>query len=112
MLSPRVAQQMIGLGLLESIDEADLLSRADPDDADGDGISGRPNLVWSGPRAVAMGRFGWKAGQATIAEQAAAAMAGDIGIANPLAPIRPATARRRRALAWRPRPAPPRASRI
>ena len=33
-----------------------------------------------------MGRFGWKAGQARIAEQAAAAMAGDIGIANPLAP--------------------------
>ena len=33
-----------------------------------------------------MGRFGWKAGQARIAEQAAAAMAGDIGIANPPAP--------------------------
>ena len=87
MLSPRVAQQMIGLGLLESIDEADLVSRADPDDADGDGISGRPNLVWSETEGrVAMGRFGWKAGQARIAEQAAAAMAGDIGIANPLAP--------------------------
>ena len=44
-----------------------------------------------------MGRFGWKAGQARIAEQAAAAMAGsDIGIANG-DPIPPATARRRRA---------------
>jgi CxxC motif-containing protein (DUF1111 family) len=85
MLSPRVAQPMIGLGLLEAIPEADLLARADPD---GDGISGRPNLVWSEAEdRVAMGRFGWKAGQARIAEQAASAMAGDIGLSNPLAPF-------------------------
>ena len=38
---------MIGLGLLEAVPEADILALADPDDADGDGISGRPNLVWS-----------------------------------------------------------------
>jgi CxxC motif-containing protein (DUF1111 family) len=88
MLSPRVAQPMIGLGLLEAIPEADLLARADPEDADGDGISGRPNLAWSETAGrVAMGRFGWKAGQARIAEQAAAAMAGDIGVSNPLAPF-------------------------
>ncbi|MGD9507611.1 MAG: di-heme oxidoredictase family protein [Geminicoccaceae bacterium] len=88
MLSPRVAQPMIGLGLLEAVPEADLLARADPDDMDGDGISGRPNLVWSETEGrVAMGRFGWKAGQARIAEQAASAMAGDIGISNPLAPF-------------------------
>ena len=87
MLSPRVAQPMIGLGLLEAVAEPDLLARADPDDANGDGISGRPNLVWSEIEGrVAMGRFGWKAGQANVAEQAAAAMAGDIGISNPLAP--------------------------
>jgi CxxC motif-containing protein (DUF1111 family) len=78
---------MIGLGLLEAVAEADLLARADPDDADGDGITGRPNLVWSEAEGrVAMGRFGWKAGQSGVDEQAAAAMAGDIGIANPLAP--------------------------
>lgn len=88
MLSPRVAQPMIGLGLLEAIPEADLLARADPDDADGDSISGRPNLVWSEEAGRAlMGRFGWKAGQASIAAQAASAMAGDIGISNPLAPF-------------------------
>ncbi len=87
MLSPRVAQPMIGLGLLEAIPEADLLAREDPDDADGDGISGRSNRVWSDVQGrVAMGRFGWKAGKATIAEQAAAAMAGDIGVSNPLEP--------------------------
>jgi CxxC motif-containing protein (DUF1111 family) len=87
MLSPRVAQPMIGLGLLEAIDEVDILAAADPDDADGDGISGRPNWVWSAAeQRVTLGRFGWKAGKATIPDQAAAAMAGDIGVGNPLAP--------------------------
>lgn len=87
LLSPRVAPPMIGLGLLEAIAEEDLLAKADPDDLDGDGISGRANQVWSGARAeVAIGRFGWKAGNATIADQSAGAMAGDIGVSNPLAP--------------------------
>ena len=40
MISPRVAPQMIGLGLLEAVPEATLLALADPSDADGDGISG------------------------------------------------------------------------
>ena len=54
MLSPRVAPQMIGLGLLEAIPVEDLLANADPDDADGDGISGRPNIVWSKEFAAPM----------------------------------------------------------
>jgi CxxC motif-containing protein (DUF1111 family) len=87
MVSPRVAPQMIGLGLLEAVPEADILARADPDDADGDGISGRPNIVWSGEqRRPMLGRFGWKAGQPSIREQAAAAFAGDIGISTPIHP--------------------------
>jgi CxxC motif-containing protein (DUF1111 family) len=87
MLSPRVAPPMIGLGLLEAVADADILARADPDDADGDGISGRPNRVWSADReAIVPGRFGWKAGEPTIDQQGSHAMAGDIGIANPLAP--------------------------
>ena len=47
MTSPRVAPPMIGLGLLEAVAESDILARADPDDADGDGISGRPRSAWS-----------------------------------------------------------------
>lgn len=87
MLSPRVAPQMIGLGLLEAIPVEDLLAGADPDDADGDGISGRPNIVWSIEYgAPMMGRFGHKAGMPTIMEQSAAAFAGDIGISSPLYP--------------------------
>src|SRR5262245_23737522 len=45
-VSPRTAPFNFGLGLLAAIDEATILARADPDDADGDGISGRPNRVW------------------------------------------------------------------
>ena len=86
-LSPRVAPPVIGMGLLEAIAEADILAAADPDDRDGDGISGRPNLAWSDEHAKTMlGRFGWKAAQPTVAQQAAAAFLGDIGIATPLYP--------------------------
>ena len=87
MFSPRVAPQMIGLGLLEAIPAADILALADPKDADGDGISGRANIVWSVEFKQAMlGRFGLKAGLPTIREQSAAAFSGDIGISSPLFP--------------------------
>ena len=85
MLSPRVAPQMIGLGLLEAIPAADILAWADPDDLDGDGISGRANIVWSAEFDMPMlGRFGLKAGSPTVREQSAGAFAGDIGISNPI----------------------------
>ena len=87
MTSPRVAPPMIGLGLLEAIAESDVMARADPGDADGDGISGRARRVWSPSNGrMMLGRFGWKAGAATIVDQSAAAMSGDIGVSNPLAP--------------------------
>ena len=87
MLSARVAPPMIGVGLLEAIDADDILTWADPDDGNGDGISGRPNQVWSVEQQRPMlGRFGWKAGEPSIAQQSAHAFAGDIGISSPLAP--------------------------
>ena len=87
MLSPRVTPPIIGMGLLEAIPAEDILAGADPDDADGDGISGRPNRVWSDEHQRPMlGRFGWKAGQPTVAQQAASAFRGDIGISTPLYP--------------------------
>lgn len=89
-ISPRVAQQMIGLGLLEAIPAADILAGADPDDADGDGISGRANMVWSVEYGREMlGRFGLKAETPTVREQSAAAFLGDIGISTPLFPKAP-----------------------
>ena len=87
MLSPRVAPQMIGLGLLEAVPSADIMALADPDDLDKNGVSGRANIVWSDEFDQPMlGRFGHKAGTATIRQQSAAAFAGDIGISNPLFP--------------------------
>lgn len=87
MLSPRIAPQMIGLGLLEAIPAADILAAADPDDLDGDGISGRPNIVWSVEYDQPMlGRFGLKAGLPTIRHQTASAFSGDIGISTSLLP--------------------------
>jgi CxxC motif-containing protein (DUF1111 family) len=87
MLSPRVTPQMIGLGLLEAIPAADILANEDPADADGDGISGRANIVWSAEFDRPMlGRFGLKAGAPTIKAQSAGAFAGDIGISSPLHP--------------------------
>jgi CxxC motif-containing protein (DUF1111 family) len=87
MLSPRVAGPMIGLGLLEMVDEADIVARADPDDRDADGISGRPNHVWSMEHGRPMlGRFGWKAGRATIRDQTAGAFSGDMGLSTELLP--------------------------
>jgi CxxC motif-containing protein (DUF1111 family) len=86
MISPRVAPPMIGMGLLEAIADRDILAFADPDDADGDGISGRPNYGWDDTaKKVALTRFGWKAGQPTIAQQSAYAFAGDMGISSRLA---------------------------
>jgi len=87
MLSPRIAPPMIGLGLLEVIPEADILAKADPDDTDGDGISGKPQMSWDRKSGrPALGRYGWKAGTATVRQQVADAFAGDIGISTPLAP--------------------------
>jgi len=87
MISPRVAPQMIGLGLIEAIAAADILAHADPDDANGDGISGRAQIVPSAEFGVPMlGRFGLKAGAPTIRAQSAGAFAGDMGLSTRLHP--------------------------
>ena len=85
LLSPRVAPQMIGLGLLEAIPDEKLQALADPDDHNGDGISGRMNQVWnSATQKHDIGRFGWKAGQPDLRNQNAAAALGDIGLTTSL----------------------------
>jgi CxxC motif-containing protein (DUF1111 family) len=87
MMSPRVGPAMIGLGLLEALDEQTVLALADENDADGDGISGRANYVWDEKRQKSMlGRFGWKANQPTIEQQTSGAFLGDIGITSPMFP--------------------------
>jgi CxxC motif-containing protein (DUF1111 family) len=87
LMSARVANQVIGLGLLEAIPEATLLAWSDPNDRNGDGISGRPNYVWDyHNNRQAIGRFGWKANQPHLLQQTAAAFNGDMGITTSLFP--------------------------
>ena len=87
MFSARVAPAMPGLGLLEAVPEAAILALEDPDDRDGDGISGRANRVWD-PVAgrESLGRFGWKANQATLLSQTAGAANGDMGLTTRVHP--------------------------
>jgi CxxC motif-containing protein (DUF1111 family) len=83
LYSPRVAPAIYGLGLLEAVDESTIAALADPDDADGDGISGKMNRVWNGfSGQTELGRFGWKANTATIYAQVAGAAIGDMGITS------------------------------
>lgn len=86
-LSPRMAPPMTGLGLIEAIPSADILAQADPEDRDGDGISGRARMVTSTEYgAEVLGRFGLKAGVATVREQVARAFSADMGLSTPLLP--------------------------
>lgn len=81
--SPRLARKLIGLGLLEAIDESTLLSRSDPSDCDGDGISGRPSLVLNPDTGVLnFGRFGWKAEKVSVRHQVQDALQGDLDVGS------------------------------
>ena len=85
VLSPRIAPQMIGLGLLESIPDDEIVKRHDPDDSNSDGISGRANYGYSlVHKRTMLGRFGWKASAPTIEDQSAVAFSVDMGLSTPL----------------------------
>lgn len=83
-LSPRIAQNLIGMGLIEAIPEDQILAHAKPG---ANGIHGKANFVRDPVTGQTMlGRFGWKAQNATVREQAASALSNDIGISSPDAP--------------------------
>jgi CxxC motif-containing protein (DUF1111 family) len=82
LVSPRLAPQMVGLGLLEAVDESTLQGFAAAN-------GGHPNHVWDvGSQTTALGRFGWKAGQPTLAQQTFAAFRNDIGVTSAMFPDR------------------------
>ncbi|MBL8755786.1 MAG: thiol oxidoreductase, partial [Planctomycetes bacterium] len=85
VLGGRTAPHLVGLGLLEAIPDELLRQRVDPDDRDGDGISGRVHELADGR----VGRFGWKATQPTVREQVAGAFVHDMGITSRLHPREP-----------------------
>ena len=82
-ISLRIPPQVAGPGLLEYVPAEDILAAADPDDADGDGISGEVAYVVDGR----IGRHGWKAENPDLVHQSAGALAEDIGIGTNLVPV-------------------------
>lgn len=89
-VSRRLPPPVFGMGLLEAIPDDAILAHADPDDADGDGISGRPNWVTTAGYAggaLRLGRFGRKAQVATLLEQTVEAYHQDIGITSEFRPV-------------------------
>ena len=86
--SARVSPALVGMGLLEAISEIDLNTLADPDDSDGDGISGRTRVltdpVSGQPR---LGRFGYKGGTSSVSEQVSAALNTDLGVPTATFPV-------------------------
>jgi CxxC motif-containing protein (DUF1111 family) len=85
--SARIARKVIGMGLLEAIDERTILARADQKDCNQDGISGRASFVKDPVTgALRMGRFGWKAEKVDIRHQVAEAAFDDMGVGSSLFP--------------------------
>lgn len=86
-----------GLGFLELVSDADILAMADPNDANGDGISGVPNyeylpsFITAFPNAIPRNgkyihRFGKKAAAYNLLHQTANAYNQDIGITSTFQP--------------------------
>ncbi len=96
MVSPRIAPQMIGMGLLEAIPESEILANAKAQAAQPGSVKGMPNLVFDGiSRTMMVGRFGWKANAPTVGHQTAGAFLGDIGITSPIFPAEVCTTRQK-----------------
>lgn len=92
MISPRIAPHIAGVGLLDAVSEADILANAAAQAAASGPIKGQPNRVWDDfSQALRVGRFGWKANQASIASQTAGAFLGDMGITSTQHPIEACT---------------------
>lgn len=87
LVSVRIALQTVGVGLINAIPESQILQKADPDDRNKDGISGRANRVFDHTsQSKKIGRFGWKANVASLSDQVASAYQQDMGVSNYIFP--------------------------
>ncbi|CAI8283539.1 MAG: hypothetical protein OSA79_03135 [Candidatus Thioglobus sp.] len=85
ILSARIAQPLIGLGLVEQISDEQILQNEDILDANSDGISGKANRIWSKENnKIEIGRYTWKASISTVKNQVANAALNDMGLTNPI----------------------------
>lgn len=75
VVAQRNALPIFGVGLFETVSNATITANADPEDADGDGISGRYNTVMG-----AIGRFGVKAQSNNIESFVRAPLQNQMGI--------------------------------
>ena len=83
----RIPTSIYGAGLIDAIPDAVIRTWEDPTDRNGDGIRGQAALVMDpATRTVRVGRFGWKAQQATLLAFAAEAFRNEMGITNDLFP--------------------------
>jgi CxxC motif-containing protein (DUF1111 family) len=83
----RVPIPLFGAGLVEAISDDTIRALEDPNDRNGDGVSGRAGIIVdieSGERRV--GRFGWKAQHATLITFGADAYRNEMGITNDIFP--------------------------
>src|SRR3989454_9666932 len=78
----RSTPDLLGFGLLDAVPDKEILSRADPNDRNRDGISGRHNRFVDGR----LGRFGRKAFVPTLREFNQGAFVIEQGITNPAQP--------------------------
>jgi CxxC motif-containing protein (DUF1111 family) len=87
--SVRAAQKLVALGLREAIPEESILALADPNDLNGDGISGRAPIVEdpNDPSKKFLGRFGRKGTQPSVQHQIAYAFNRDMGVTTDLMPV-------------------------
>ncbi|STX28569.1 Predicted thiol oxidoreductase [Legionella beliardensis] len=84
--SARITPQLVGMGLLEAIPESAIVELANATNK-GNGVAGRINIVPDLETGVPrMGRFGWKAGKASVRQQIASALRNDMGVTTSLAP--------------------------
>src|SRR4029077_7989063 len=85
VMARRAPIPLFGAGLVEAIADETILALEDPDDRDGDGIHGRAARiidVVTGRERI--GRFGWKAQQATLLAFSGDAYRNEMGITNDL----------------------------
>ena len=95
-VSHRLPPPVFGVGLIEAIPDSAILSRVDSLDADGDGVSGRPNWVTApafvpeyepgGGAGRKLGRFSRKAQIASLMHQTVGAYHEDMGISTDFLP--------------------------
>jgi CxxC motif-containing protein (DUF1111 family) len=85
IVARRVPIPLFGAGLVEAISDETLMALEDPDDRDGDGVSGRAARVTDvATGRIRIGRFGWKAQHATLLAFGADAYRNEMGITNDL----------------------------